>query len=584
MRAHAVPRPAVLLALAFVLPVLAGCIGGDDDEEPATTSFPVVPAALSGQPFATFFCKDGYRLTSDIADGTVDRCNHRVTKPLLDSTLFDVVNQHGPANEVSISINPTNPLNAAAGAKDYSVSFVSDHAGCGEYTVWMGTYHTEDGGLTWSNDLMPGFPGDPRDSSLAGNDCNTDPVLVYDDDGTLWYGGLNYRGAREDTTTTDSPGASDDAYSGSQLYFARSDDGGASYPFISYASFGDNQAIFNDKQWFAAQPGGDHMIVTWSNFVSAPVIGFPGPLIMYSESLDAGATWGPPTQMPPGTTAVNSFVQGSMPQYLPGGNSLAAIWRSTTGDPQGIAATTPAAPTSGLSSVVAYTEAIVTPRGAVFEPPAAAFAYNPVKSGPNRDGSGPSTFRWGSGPVLAVDTSGGAHDGRRYVVWEDQPGPLDSNVDVLLRYSDDGASWSAPIQVSDNLTNDQFLPWIDVDPEGGVHIAFYDRRNDPENRLLDVYYAYSDTGGESFYPTVRVTETNFDGDLGIHQNGSPFIGDYIGLDASPELVYITWSDTRHSGMPGREVGSDVYTATLLRDHDDSIRSRLDPVYENMERA
>ncbi len=557
----------VLGAVALTILVsFAGCLSSNSTtpDSGAGMQIPVTEGDAQ-QPFATFLCKDGYVAAGGLTAANLDRCNHRVTKPLLDASRLDVVGQHGPANEVSIAMNPTNILNAAGGAKDYTVSYVSDDAGCGEFTVWMGTYATFDGGLTWSNDLMPGFPGDDRPSPLSGNGCNTDPVLVFDDDGTLYYSGLNYRGARDDLSTIDFPGTEHDAVTGSQVYFARSQDGGASYDRITFTSFGDNDNVFNDKQWFAAQAGGDHMILTWSDFIG------PGPVILYSESLDAGATWTPPRPIPGANALTVLAVQDSMPQYFtgPAGEQrVAATWVST-----GVKASPHS---EGPESVIAYAEGIVTPAGVQWIPATAAFSYNPVQSGPGRDGSGPSTFRWGTIPVLAVDTIGGACDGRRYVVWEDQPGPLDSDVNVLLRYSDDGVAWSMPLRVSYTGTGDQLMPWIETDEEGGVHVAYYDRRNDPDNRLLDVYYAYSEDCAETFLPDIRVTEASFDGDLGHHQNGSPFIGDYIGMDATSEAAMIIWADTRHTGSPGREAGSDVYTATILRDLD--VRAQFDAVF------
>ncbi len=533
---------APVLAALFLVVGLAGCLSDDDDPAPGGPDGDTLDAS---QPFAVLLCTDGVR---SLQADDLDTCNHRVTKPLLDPGMFDWTTQHGPGNEVSIAVDPTNPLRLIGGAKDYTVSYISDVAECGDYTVWMGTYWSTDGGLTWGNDLMPGFEGDPRESPLHGNDCNTDPVLAFDDDGTAWYHALNYDGARDDMTTVPSPLSGYDTFSGSQLYFAKSPDGGATYPGqdITFAAFGDDGLLFNDKNWFALQPGGDHMIATWSAFGPA------GDGIFFVESHDAGATWGPMTPITTGGATSAPLVQFSMPQYLPGGDTLAVIWGTATGP-------------SGLGWTLAYTEGVVSPAGTAFGPAREAFTMNSLKSGSGRDGTGPSEFRLSTYPVLGVDTSGGDCDGRRYVVWPDQPGPLDSDVQVLLRYSDDGLTWSDAITVNDVDAGDQLMPWIDVDPNGGVHVVFYDRRDDPENRLLNVYYAYSDSCAESFYPNVRVTETSFDGDLGHHQSGAPFIGDYIGVDTTATTASIIWADTRHTGTPGRLAGSDVYAATILLD-------------------
>ena len=544
----------------LVAPALAGCLDSDGADQVAAGDDLVAPssdAVAAAGPFALLLCTDGYHLATTALDGTLDRCNHRVTRPLQDGSRLDVVSQHGPANEVSIAVNPLDPLNAAGGGKDYTVSYVSDHAECGDFTVWMGTYHSQDGGLTWDNDLMPGFPGDERTSPLSGNDCNTDPVLVFDDDGTLWYSGLNYGGARSDTTTVADPFGNSDAVSGSQLYFARSGDGGASYPgdAIFFAGAGDNNAIFNDKQWFALQPGGDHMIVTWSQFLPAAEPGTPvgagNDIIVFSESLDAGRTWSPAAPLRPGTdaggasgtTGVPAAAQFSMPQYL-AGNTLAVIWWD------------------GPS--VLYAEGTVTAGGTQWGPVQSTFPVNALKAGANRDGTGPSQFRLSTYPVLAVDASSGPCAGTRYVIWSDQEGAVDSDVEVLLRSSPDGLAWSAPVRVSSSSAGDQLMPWLDVDPDGGVHAVWYDRRGDAENRLLDVYYGYSADCGAT-WRDMRVSETMFDGDLGHHQSGAPFIGDYIGLDTTNQSAHLLWADTRHTGEAGRAAGSDVYAATILKD-------------------
>ena len=180
-----------------------------------------------------------------------------------------------------------------------------------------------------------------------------------------------------------------------------------------------------------------------------------------------------------------------------------------------------------LASAIAYTEGTITPAGTLFSPLSPIIPYGDVDAGPDRDGSGPSAFRWASIPVLGIDTSGGPCDGRRYVVWADQPGPLDSDADVLLSYSDDGESWSPPAVVHDVERGDQMMPWLDVDSSGGIHLAWYDRRHDDDNRLLDVYYRHGAPCGETWYPDFRITETSFDGDLGHHQNGGPFIGSML---------------------------------------------------------
>src|SRR5688572_16516710 len=167
----------------LVLPLLAGCLAGNDDDPDVApvVDEPVADAPkglnLTGlAPFSLQLCDQGYRLVQTATSARTSpadrQCDFRVTKPLLDPALFDWQGQHGPGNEVSVAVNPIDPLNLAGGAKDYTVSYISDTADCGEYTVWNGHFWSKDGGRTWANDLVPGFVGDPRDSPLKGNLCN----------------------------------------------------------------------------------------------------------------------------------------------------------------------------------------------------------------------------------------------------------------------------------------------------------------------------------------------------------------------------------------------------------------------------
>lgn len=127
-----------------------------------------------------------------------------------------------------------------------------------------------------------------------------------------------------------------------------------------------------------------------------------------------------------------------------------------------------------------------------------------------------SRYRTPPNPVLAVDRGGGETQGHLYVA---------SN----------------------------FMPAVGVAPDGRVDVAFYDRRDDPGNRLLTAYLASSYDAGLTWV-NARASDAQFDGDLSRHQDGRPFLGDYIGV---ADLAIPIWADTRH----GR---SDAYVTLLQR--------------------
>ena len=91
--------------------------------------------------------------------------------------------------EVSIAIDPTDTDIIAAGAQDFRRA-AELRTACGG-DRWNGLYLSTDGGATWSNSLVPGFctdtSGDAGDSEMFGLSTNTDPVLVFDAFGNLYY-------------------------------------------------------------------------------------------------------------------------------------------------------------------------------------------------------------------------------------------------------------------------------------------------------------------------------------------------------------------------------------------------------------
>jgi hypothetical protein len=96
--------------------------------------------------------------------------------------------------------------------------------------------------------------------------------------------------------------------------------------------------------------------------------------------------------------------------------------------------------------------------------------------------------RVNSFPSLAVDQ----HNGRVHVTWGDY---RSGDADVLVASSHDGSRWRGPVQENDDHTTaDQFFPAVAVTHSGAVSIAYYDRRDDPENFLIDTYVSTSPGG------------------------------------------------------------------------------------------
>ncbi|HTV13827.1 MAG TPA: sialidase family protein [Acidobacteriaceae bacterium] len=138
-------------------------------------------------------------------------------------------------------------------------------------------------------------------------------------------------------------------------------------------------------------------------------------------------------------------------------------------------------------------------------------------------------------PQIAIDPRGGAKGGPLYVTWSDY---RNGEIDIFLSISaDHGRTWSEPVKVNNDPVHngaDHFFQWLAVDPvTGAVNVVFYDRREDPENRVQIVALARSTDGGRTFSNYAWTTTP-------IDPSGV-FMGDYNALAAWNGRVYGAWA-------------------------------------------
>ena len=97
-------------------------------------------------------------------------------------------------NEPAAAVAPNNPAHMTAGANDYcTVPSTTD--------AWAGFYYSSNGGASWTNSLLPGYP---TDTSAAGQASPLyrfvaaagDPVQAWSTTGKLYYGGIAFNRAR----------------------------------------------------------------------------------------------------------------------------------------------------------------------------------------------------------------------------------------------------------------------------------------------------------------------------------------------------------------------------------------------------
>jgi hypothetical protein len=142
--------------------------------------------------------------------------------------------------------------------------------------------------------------------------------------------------------------------------------------------------------------------------------------------------------------------------------------------------------------------------------------------------------------------------GRAYAAWE-------TGRDVMLSRSDDGgATWSPPRRVGP-AAGGQFLPGVEVAPDGRVDVAFYDRSRDPDDVLAEVVLASSSDGGKSFVTEV-VSDQRFDSMVGSFNGDDVMLGSHVAVIAQDESTTVVWPDTTRGNRTTNVV--DLVSATV----------------------
>jgi hypothetical protein len=448
-------------------------------------------------------------------------------------------------SEPEIAENPRNPLNLVGGSK-----FFSDPA---HYRFKIGYYASMDGGCTWTDGgIFPGY-----DAYTLTSDISFAFGLHNDVYGAVLVDGSTSNGR----------------FSG--VAVSRSTDGGRTFQAPVLLQADQTGATFSDKPWIGVDdtngPFSGSIYVVW-NLDSNTSNSAP---IYFSRSTDGGHTF-----------SKGREIDGVSPRCqfgAPVGTSGARTCDSALG------ATPVIGPNGAISVVYAYLDprladdgnhgqdqgSIQQPSGpevvtsqphlaqCIALPPSDA-AHTQMLVVQSRDGgqtwSNPvdaadvydlpfhfrnSCFRNFSLPAFAVDST----TGTLYISWSDE---RNGDADIMLvRSTDGGQTWSAPVRVNDDPIGDgkdQFQPQIAAAPDGVVSVMFFDRRNDPNNLLIDVYLAQSSDGGQTFHSNVRVTSVASDPsvDAPVPDDGTnvTFFGDYQGLAVDNHFAHVFWNDTR----------------------------------------
>ena len=352
---------------------------------------------------------------------------------------------HAP-EEVTIAVNPADPVTLAAGANlDYS-------------------YRSTDGGESWAE-------GHITSDSFG---VWGDPCVIFDVEGNLYYSHLS--------NPPDSVG-----YWIDRIVVQKSTDGGLTWN--DGVGVGFNPPRNQDKEWMGTDltnsPYRGNLYLAWTEFDRYGSFDpSDSSRILLSRSTDGGETWSEPTRVSDrGGNCLDGddTVEGAVPAVGPNGE----VYTSWSG-PAGIMfdRSTDGGLTFGNDVLV--------------DPQPGGWDFNV-----------PGIARCDGFPVTACDISDSPYRGNVYVCWSDQRNGSDDTDVFLARSTDGGAHWGDAVRVNDDEgAAHQFFNWMTVDPTSGIiYVVFYDRREAAGN-ATEVYLARSEDGGDTF-TNFKVSESPF---------------------------------------------------------------------------
>jgi hypothetical protein len=360
-----------------------------------------------------------------------------------------MISNTGSPEEVTICINPKNPLQVVAGCN-------INHF-----------YWSTNGGLTWS-------PRGTLTSSLYG--VWGDPCLIVDTNGVFYYFHLS---------NPTSGGHWID-----RIVCQKSTNAGVSWNNPgSYTFYDPNKD--QDKEWAVVDFRNNHIYCTWTqfdNYGSSSQLDSSN--ILFAKSTDGGNTWVAVkriNQLGGDCVDEDNTTEGAVPAVGPNGEVYVA-WSGPKIRNQQFGIFFDKSTDGGNTFLQNDIYVTDQPGGWDFVP------------------SG--IYRANGMPVTCCDVSNGPYRGTIYINYCDEVTSTDRDV-KLVKSTNGGLNWSTPLRVNqDPPGREQFFTWMTVDRVTGyVYIIYYDRRNTTGN-ATDVYIARSTNGGASFTET-KISSTPF---------------------------------------------------------------------------
>ncbi|MBI5403469.1 MAG: T9SS type A sorting domain-containing protein [Ignavibacteriae bacterium] len=275
-----------------------------------------------------------------------------------------------------------------------------------------------------------------------------------------------------------------------------------------------------DKPWLtcdqSAGPYSNYLYIGWRYFGA-------GGGMYFVRSTDKGVSWSSPIQLTGNQGAYlsvgpNGSIPGGNLYYACAGGSGIILYRSTDG---------------GASFTNTGTNLSFSPPGT------SCFGRNTVKN----------CIRTDAFPRMAADNSWTSTRGNLYIVYASNPAGPDLADIFLVKSTNYGTTWSAPVKLNDDATTtDQWMPAITVDKKTGrVFVFWYDSRNDPTGNLMtELYGTVSTDGGNTFTANGKISTAAFNPNMMAIGGGNDagYMGDYIGNAGIGITSINAWMDDR----------------------------------------
>jgi hypothetical protein len=444
-------------------------------------------------------------------------------------------------NEPSVAVDPRNAAVVVAGSNDYCAEIQN-----GSGNVWAGYYRSTDGGATWTNSLVPGYPADDSPAGTASptrGSCAAagDPTQSFDGDGRLFYGFICFNRVKP---------------TNGSIYVATYDQDGARYLRTVRVDRGTPSVwgLFQDKINVTTDRANGNVYVLWAQY--------PGQsgnnTLHFSRSTDHGETFSKPVRITQGLSEEQYADAAVGPDGTLYVTYRTIAHQSSTEDGIWLVRSTDGGESFSAPQLVAG----ITPFDST------QFSGNGSDTcgdGPFACPSGLTFARFSSQSAVVADATG------VHVVYSAEM--ANGQAKIFVRNSPDGSSFPSPATTLDAApSGHQFFP--DIASGGGtIAVVFQDSRSDPayspdlppgdtaagvnSGNVVHAVLARSADG-------VSWTEQQLSGQ-GSNPNWevrnsvrTPFFGDYNYVSAVGNTVQAVWSDSRDlvPGSDPRETGAD----------------------------